>query len=269
MNSLVNFIQSCMVISRITYDQIIRSKKTIFILIVAFIPVFFTSYYRMSVNIIFLSADQVLNRMASFFLLFLSPFVALFYGTSLIADEVENKTITYLLTRPVKKYIITVGKFLAYFLIAIIIVFPPTIITYIMLINDNRMPLVSSDIVYLLIKQLGITALSIIVYGSIFNFFGTRLKHPIISGLLFAFGWEKIVLIVPGIVRNFSIVHYIVSIFPNAMDVNKEFVMMGMRQMLQVNLSSEAFSIIVLIVITVIFWGLSIYTMYNKEFNFE
>lgn len=269
MNSSVNIIQSCMVIFSITYDQIIRSKKTIFMLIVAFIPVFFTGYYRISVNVIFLNADQVLNRMASFFLLFLSPFVALFYGTSLIADEVENKTITYLLTRPVQKYIITFGKLLAYFLVAIIIVFPPTIITYVMLINDNRMTLDSSDILYLLIKQLGTTALSIIVYGSIFNFFGTRLKHPIVSGLLFAFGWEKIVLIVPGIVRNFSIVHYIVSIFPNAMDINKEFVMMGMRQMLQVNLSSTPFSIMILFVITMIFWGLSIYTIYNKEFNFE
>lgn len=138
-----------------------------------------------------------------------------------------------------------------------------------MLINDYRMPLVFSDILHLLIKQLGITTLSIIVYGSIFNFFGTRFKHPIISGLLFAFGWEKIVLIVPGVVRNFSVVHYIVSIFPNAMDVNKEFVMLGMRQMLQVNLSSGTFSIIILFVITVIFWGLSIYTIYNKEFNFE
>ena len=122
MNSLVNVIQSCMVISRITYDQIIRSKKTIFILIVAFLPVFLTGYYRISVNVVFLNADQVLNRMASFFLLFLSPFVALFYGTSLIADEVENKTITYLLTRPVQKYMITIGKFLAYFLVALIII---------------------------------------------------------------------------------------------------------------------------------------------------
>ncbi len=178
-------------------------------LIVAFLPVFLTGYYRISVNVIFLNADQVLNRMSSFFLLFLSPFIALFYGTSLIADEVENKTITYIFTRPVRKYIITVGKLLAYFLVAIIIVLPSTIITYVMLINDSRMPLSSSDILYLLIKQLGTAVLSIIVYGSIFNFFGTRLKHPIISGLLFAFGWEKIVLIVPGIVRKFSVVHYI------------------------------------------------------------
>lgn len=269
MNSLSNIVQSCMVIFRITYNQTVRSKKTIFMFIVAFLPVILTGYYRISVNMIFLSADQVLNRMASFSLLFLSPFIALFYGTSLIADEVENKTITYLFTRPIQKYVVTLGKLLAYFFIAIIILFPPNIITYLMLINDNRMPLNSSEVLHLLIRQLGTAILSIIVYGSIFNFFGTRFRHPIISGLLFAFGWEKIVLIVPGIVRKFSVVHYIISIFPSAMNIDKEFVMMGLKQALEVNLSSTVFSIITLSVITIVFLGLSIHTMYNKEFDFE
>lgn len=269
MNSLINTIQSCMVIFRITYDRTVKSKKTIFMLILAFLPVILTGYYKISVNMIFLNADQVLNRMASFFLLFLSPFIALFYGTSLMADEVENKTITYLFTRPIQKYIIVMGKLLTYFLITMIFLIPPTVIIYVMLINDNRMPLNISDVFYLLIKQIGTTVLSVVVYGSIFNFFGTRLKHPIISGLLFAFGWEKIVLIVPGIVRKFSIVHYIISIFPNAMNVDKEFVMMGMSELLQVKLSGTIFSIIIVSIITIIFLGLSIYTIYNKEFNFE
>ncbi len=269
MNSLAGIIQSCLVIFKITYNQTLRSKKTIFILIVAFLPVILTGYYRISLNMVFLNANQVLNRMASFFLLFLSPFVALFYGTSLVADEVENKTITYLLTRPIQKYIITLGKFFAYVVIALFIQLPPIMITYVMLINDSRMPLDSSEVLYLLAKQVWVQVLSIIVYGSIFNFFGTRFKHPIISGLLFAFGWEKIVLIVPGMVRKFSVVHYIISIFPSAMDIDKRLVMMGMPQMLEVNLSSSVFSIIILFAVAIIFLGLSIYTIHNKEFNFE
>ena len=31
------------------------------------------------------------------------PLVALFYATSLVADEVDGKTITYLLTRPITR----------------------------------------------------------------------------------------------------------------------------------------------------------------------
>ncbi|MBI4569490.1 MAG: ABC transporter permease [Planctomycetes bacterium] len=39
--------------------------------------------------------------------------VAVFYGTSTVADEVEARTITYLFTRPVPKWGIFLGKFLA------------------------------------------------------------------------------------------------------------------------------------------------------------
>ena len=34
------------------------------------------------------------------YLRFIVPVLAVYYGTSLIADEVEDKTITYLFTRP-------------------------------------------------------------------------------------------------------------------------------------------------------------------------
>jgi hypothetical protein len=38
-----------------------------------------------------------------FYLRFTIPVLGVFYGTSLIADEVEDKTITYLFTRPVRR----------------------------------------------------------------------------------------------------------------------------------------------------------------------
>ena len=38
-----------------------------------------------------------------FYLRFTVPVLGVFYGTSLIADEVEDKTITYLFTRPIPR----------------------------------------------------------------------------------------------------------------------------------------------------------------------
>ena len=35
------------------------------------------------------------------FLRFIVPVLGIFYGTALMADEVEDKTITYLFTRPI------------------------------------------------------------------------------------------------------------------------------------------------------------------------
>src|SRR5512136_873501 len=49
-----------------------------------------------------------------FFLQFYIVLVTLFYGTSIKAEEVENRTLSYLLTRPVPKTAIILGKFSAY-----------------------------------------------------------------------------------------------------------------------------------------------------------
>ena len=47
---------------------------------------------------------------------FIVPVLGVFYGTALIADEVEDKTITYLFTRPIPRSAVLVGKYLAYLL---------------------------------------------------------------------------------------------------------------------------------------------------------
>jgi ABC-type transport system involved in multi-copper enzyme maturation permease subunit len=42
------------------------------------------------------------------------PLAALFFATSLVADEVEGRTLTYLITRPLTRPSVFVGKFAAY-----------------------------------------------------------------------------------------------------------------------------------------------------------
>ena len=95
-------------------------------------------------------------------------------------------------------------------------------------------------------------------------FFGTSLKHPIISGLLLAFGWEKIMLIVPGLIRKFSVAHYLISAFPIDPSMRT-----AIDEVSKGTTSSPTTSIITIIIITIVFLGLSIYTIYNKEYKFE
>ena len=45
---------------------------------------------------------------------FIVPVLGVFYGTALIADEVEDRTITYLFTRPIRRGAVLIGKYLAY-----------------------------------------------------------------------------------------------------------------------------------------------------------
>jgi hypothetical protein len=64
-------------------------------------------------------------------------------------------------------------------------------------------------------KDIGIVFLALLAYGSFFSLLGAWLKHSILAGLVYAFGWEGIVSYLPGFTRKLTITHYVQSIFPH------------------------------------------------------
>ncbi len=265
-NTLQNsFLQSCKVIFEITFSQTMRSKKTIFMLAATFIPVFVAACYRIFGRGTSTTPAEVLSVvMLLLFLQFLSVLVALFYATALVADEIDNKTITYLFTRPVRKHAIIIGKFAAYLLGVSLLVVPPMILTFLIIAAGNG---ISSEPILSLShfgKQLGVTMLALTVYGAVFTFFGAWWKRPVVLGLLFGFGWEKVALMAPGAVRRYSVVHYLMSIFPKG-NIMMEFE--RNRPPGVISDSSTPVSIIVLLVATGVFLGLAILTVSRKEYK--
>ena len=74
------------------------------------------------------------------FLRFIVPVLGVFYGTALMADEVEDKTITYLFTRPIPRGAVLVGKFLAYLACTFLVVLPSVMIVYFLLVPFSQLP---------------------------------------------------------------------------------------------------------------------------------
>lgn len=260
----VNLMKAIAVIFEIAFNQTIKSKKTIFMIMLAVLPVFLTLYFRLAQPNHIVVPSFVLFHVMTFFLLFVSMLVALFYGTSIIGDEIDNKTITYIFTRPIPKYIIAIGKFCAYLAGVFLILIPPILISFLIILSDSRMAGDYSYTVDTFANQLGVILLALLVYGAIFMFFGSRLKHPVIAGMLLAFGWEKITLIVPGIIRKFSVVHYLISAFPVDPSMQN-----ALNEMSAGANSSLATSLIMIAIVTVVFWGLTIFTLYTKEYKFD
>ena len=150
----------------------------------------------------------------AFYLRFTVPVLGVFYGTSLIADEVEDKTITYLFTRPIPRGAVLVGKYLAYLACTAIVVLPSVVIVYFSVV-----PLFVGSIgsnFPALVADLGLIGLGLAVYGAAFAFVGARLRRPILSGLLFVFGWEPVVIVVPGYMKNLSVAYYLQGLVPHA-----------------------------------------------------
>ncbi len=148
------------------------------------------------------------------FVRFVVPVLGVFYGTSLMADEVDDKTITYLFTRPVRRASVLLGKYLAYLACVVLLLLPSVVIIYFLVVPiggsiGESFPALAAD--------LGMLAVGVAAYGAVFAFVGAWLKRPLIVGLVFAFGWESTVLLIPGYLKRLTVAYYLQALVPHAM----------------------------------------------------
>jgi ABC-2 type transport system permease protein len=142
------------------------------------------------------------------------PVLGVFYGTSLMADEVEDKTITYLFTRPIRRGAVLFGKYLAYLGCTVLVVLPSVVIVYLLIVPiEGSLGASFVD----LVKDLALLALGLAVYGSLFAFIGAKFKRPLLVGLVFIFGWEQMALAFPGYLKKFTVAYYLQALVPHAM----------------------------------------------------
>jgi ABC-type transport system involved in multi-copper enzyme maturation permease subunit len=146
---------------------------------------------------------------------FIVPVLGVFYGTSLIADEIDDKTITYLFSRPIPRAAVLVGKYLSYLACTILLVLPSVVIVYFLVVPvgggriGGEFPSLAAD--------LGMLALGLMAYGALFALVGARVKRPLVVGLVFAFGWEPAVLLIPGYLKRATVGYYLQALVPHAM----------------------------------------------------
>jgi ABC-2 type transport system permease protein len=146
-----------------------------------------------------------------FFLQFYIVILSLFYGTSVTAEEVEGRTLSYLVTRPIPKPAVVLGKYSAYTLLMSVMVGVSLALSYFIL-NAGRLGQPSLYLTFL--GYLGVLVLGILAYTALFTFLGALLKKAIILGLIFGFGWENVIQYFPGSTQKFSLVHYLKSLLP-------------------------------------------------------
>jgi len=146
---------------------------------------------------------------------FIVPVLGVFYGTSLIADEVDDKTITYLFTRPIPRGAILLGKYLAYLACTTLLILPSVVLVYFLVVSLGEGGIGRSF--PQLLGDLGMLAAGLAAYGALFAAVGARLKRPLVIGLVFAFGWEPGVLLFPGYLKRLTVAYYLQALVPHAM----------------------------------------------------
>jgi len=226
------FLTSALRVFDLSLGEMLWSRRTIFMALVVGAPVLIALFLRVLVALgapvlentetrngatqtIRMTGPAIFGLMIwIFYLRFTVPVLGVFYGTSLMADEVEDKTITYLFSRPIRRGAVLVGKFLAYLGCTLCVVLPSVVIVY-LLVVPLRGSLGGSFLD--LLKDLSLLALGLAAYGAVFAFVGAKFKRPLLIGLVFIFGWEQAALAFPGYLKKFTVAYYLQGLVPHAM----------------------------------------------------
>ena len=200
------------IILKRTLQQILGSRRTLFTIILSFLPIIVMVGLRFIPQRTNVVNSLLLETTIIFYLMFIVILVALFQSTTLLSDEIEGQTIVYLLMRPISKMTILLSKFLAYWIGSAIPVVISHLLIMVIIVTHPK-----SEIGLLHLLRLEVTYLSTIIfgllaYGSFFLFLSVCFRHSALWGLLVAFGWEKITLVLPGNIRQFSLIYYLQSV---------------------------------------------------------
>lgn len=217
-----------------------------------------------------LSASEAFYEISfSLFLHLLLPLISALIGTGIIANEVEERTLIYLLTRPQPKWKIILAKTLAGYITAGLILLIALLATYSVmsaLAGDQGWMTLFSD----LSRICGVLLLGLLVYLPLFGVLGAFLKKPVLAGLLFTFGWENLVAYIPGKIRLFTVVHYLHDLFPHFRKVrgNSETAFFLNIFITDQDLSTPI-SISILVLLAALFTGLLLSVLYLREYRLE
>jgi ABC-2 type transport system permease protein len=269
-----SFFTSALRVMDLSVGEMLWSRRTVFMMLIVSAPVLIALFVRLLVSLgapvlqgpnnVRMSGPGIFGMMIwIFYLRFTVPVLGVFYGTSLIADEVEDKTITYLFTRPISKGAVLVGKYLAYLVCTIFVVLPSVMLVY-LLIVPMQGSLGGSFLD--LVKDLSLLALGLAVYGAVFAFIGAKFKRPLLIGLIFIFGWEQAALAFPGYLKYYTVAYYLQALVPHAMPNDST---LSLIQGIFRQTPGIGTSLFGLFVIWAIFLGIAAWVVERKEYVLE
>jgi len=275
------YLTSSLRIFDLSLSEMLWSRRTVFMALVVGAPVIIALFLRLLVGLgaplfeaqetqggvtttVRMTGPAIFGLMIwIFYLRFTVPVLGVFYGTSLMADEVEDKTITYLFTRPIPRGAVLLGKFLAYLACTTFVVLPSVVLVY-LLVVPIRGDLGGSfpD----LLKDLALLAIGLAAYGGLFAFVGARFRRPLLVGLIFIFGWEQAALVFPGYLKRFTVAYYLQGLVPHAMPSDS---VLSLVQGIFRESPSLAGSLAGLGLVVAVFLTLGAWTVARKEYVLE
>ncbi len=197
----------------------LRRQRIIFAAVITFLPVV------IPLAIAFLSDSQfarsgvdVFSKMAGeAHINTLAPLLALFFATMIIGEDVESRTIPLMLTRPMPRSAWVFGRFGAYLMVSTAILGTSMLLTFGASTALSELAFDRDGLEKLFTYELAML-LALMANGALALFLGAVTKRPIIIGLIFLYGWQRLATFVPGVVDFLTIMKYTNELLPVALE---------------------------------------------------
>jgi ABC-2 type transport system permease protein len=193
----------------------IRPKRLTAALLLMLLPAVIALVWRSLTPADRFVPEETYNSLAASLVFgFILTILSVIYGTGVVSQEIEQRTIVYLLTRPIPRWRILLAKFAGSWLAITI----TTGFSVLLLALVAYGPAKIGGEGGVVLRDLRMVAVGALAYGSLFLLLATLLNRPLTYGLLFAFGWESWVPSLPGSFGRLSVMTYLRRLAPHATD---------------------------------------------------
>jgi len=195
--------------------MIVRRKHVVLAMVIGLAPLAIPLLMAFSYRFDFSpqGAQTFVFLVENIYLKAMAPLLALQFGCMLIAEDVELQMIPYLLTRPIPRSALVLGRFGAYALVVSVI------FLFALFLNFAACATLGSfgpsrENLLLLAHYSGVAVVAIFAYGAFTMFIGAFSKRPVVVSIIFLFGWQPFALVVPGAVDFLTIAKYVSELYP-------------------------------------------------------
>lgn len=205
---------------RATLRELARRRRVLLMGLIALLPIALTLLWS-SIGREHIPATAFFNNLvALLYLQVLVYLVGLAFGVPTLHDEIEGRTLTYLITRPLSRTAVYAGKLLAVQVLAAGMLALSLVGCFaIMVVGEPG--LLTLDFLKLYANHVWVVLLGTACLTAIFAAFGTIAKRPLMLSLLYAFAWETAVSRVPGNLQTWTVSFHVRNLAINEADIER------------------------------------------------
>lgn len=185
--------------------EMARRRRLVSLVLINLLPVLVVAAIRIWFPNAGITPQMLLASLShDVFMPFLIPVVALAVGVPAIGEQVEDGTIVFTWTRPVRRRAIYLGRLFAAQSVSTLVLSLSLFLCFVVMVSAGPQ-IITWEFLRLYLQTFVIIGLGAFTYAALFAAMGTFFKKPVLPAIIFAFGWENLVSNIPARVQELSL----------------------------------------------------------------